>query len=416
MRILIITEAYPPYYMGGYELRCKETAEELAKRGHQVVILTSTWGVNRECIDGNVYRKLYINPAGALDPMKDLPDPFHFRGRTSQLKWFILSRKNYNITKELISSTKPDIAFLWKLYNTGTGPIRAVQDANIPTVFTLGSDWLSTLKEELYQESDPLKRRFRLAIDGLGSFHQIDLDHLMTVSQALKNTYVEKGFPENSITVIPRGIPSEWVIEPGGESTYNPKDGFRLLFAGRLCSEKAPDDAIKALAILVDKMGIKTIRLDLAGSGAEDYLNWLKSLVLQLNLVAYVNFLGKVDHRELLESYRHYDILLFPSRWEEPIGGTILEAMAGGLPVIATDRGGIPELITDNENGLIVSANDPAGLAEGVYRVLTVDGLAARLKTAALEIVHNQFTLERIVDRILVYFQNVLDQPSPGKN
>jgi len=409
MRILIITEAYPPYYMGGYELRCKETAEELARRGHHVVVLTSTWGLDKSCVDGSIYRLLHINPTGALNPEKDLPDPLHLRGRTAQMKWFILSRKNYYIAKRLISSVKPDLAYIWKLYNTGTGPIQAAQDANIPTIFTLGSDWLTTLKEEVFLESHPLKRRFRLAMDGLKSFEQIDLDHLITVSQALKNTYVQKGFLEQNITVIPRGVPSIWALNASAGETSQSKGGIRLLFAGRLCSEKAPDDAIKALAILVNQIGLNTIQLDIVGSGGADYLSWLKALVEQLDIGQHVNFLGKISHSEILESYGHYDMLLFPSRWEEPMGGTLLEAMARGLPIITTDRGGIPELITDNENGLIVPANDPDMLAKAVYRMVNEDGLASRLRSVALKIVREKYTLESIVDRTEAYFRTVLD-------
>lgn len=409
MRILIISEAYPPYYMGGYELRCMETADELVKRGHEVVVLTSWWGLDQACIDGSIYRQLNINPAGGLSPKSGLPDLFHLRNRTAQLKWFSLSRKNYHLTKRLISSLKPDVAYIWKLYNTGTGPIQALQEDNIPTIFTLGSEWLSELKAELFLESNPLKRRFRLAMYGLRSFQQLELKYLITVSQSLKNTYVKYGFPEKNITIIPRGIPSEWSIDNKAEEKVLSKNAIRLLFVGRLCDEKAPDDAIKTLSILVNRMGIDSFQLDIAGTGKTEYLDWLKELVVKLNLSSHVNFLGKVAHQDILEAYSQYDILLFPSRWEEPIGGTILEAMARGLPVIASNRGGIPELITDNYNGLIVNANEPMKIAQAVYRVIKEEGLRNKLRSGGLRTIRERYTLESVVDRTEAYFHVVLD-------
>jgi len=62
MRILVISDLYPPYYVGGYELNCKDTSDALINRGNQVTVLTSSWGKNRSSAEENILRFLYFDP------------------------------------------------------------------------------------------------------------------------------------------------------------------------------------------------------------------------------------------------------------------------------------------------------------------------------------------------------------------
>jgi glycosyltransferase involved in cell wall biosynthesis len=83
--------------------------------------------------------------------------------------------------------------------------------------------------------------------------------------------------------------------------------------------------------------------------------------------------------------YRSHDALLFPVRWDEPWGLVPLEAMASGMPVIATGRGGSGEYLRDGENSLIVPAEDPAALAAAVERLAADPDLRRRLRAGGLE-------------------------------
>jgi glycosyltransferase involved in cell wall biosynthesis len=410
MRILIISDMYPPYYEGGYELRCKETADEISRRGHQVFVLTSWWGLDHTKIEGNIYRILSIDPTRWQPSRSDSFDPFRLRKRFRQLKWAYDCRRNFHITRELISSLKPDVVFIWNMTNLGINPILAAQDMGIPTIYSLGIDWLCSLKKDLYLEPSLLKRKYREAISGIKSYQTLDLRHLITNSEALKQVYVKNGFSDKDIAVIPRGIPSNIVIENVNQVVLPKSNTVRLLFVGRVVSVKAPDDAIKAIAILDGKVGNRYIELDIIGTGQEEYIRELKELITVLNMESHVKFLGWLEHAEILNLYSYYDALIFPSRWEESFGVVIIEAMARGLPVIATNRGGNPEIITDDVNGLLVPADHPDRLAEAIDRLFQEDGLAKRLRTAALNTIHEKFELERIVDRFMLYFQTVLEQ------
>jgi glycosyltransferase involved in cell wall biosynthesis len=137
-------------------------------------------------------------------------------------------------------------------------------------------------------------------------------------------------------------------------------------------------------------------------------------MVSNLNLDQNVRFLGWLEHDRILDLYLAYDVLLFPSRWEEPGGGTILEAMARGLPVIASSRGGALDVIRDGKNGLMVPADDPTALAEAILRLIQNDNLVQKIRHEAIKTIRDRFTLERVVDLDLQYIERVLaSRPLP---
>jgi len=411
MKILTITDLYPPYYVGGYELRCQETVDEIIRRGHDVSVLTSQWGGDKARHNGNIYRCLFVDPTSDIMSKGHFFNPFGFHRKVNQLKWAIRCRENYRITSDLVAALKPDLIYIWNMEHVGINPILAAQEQGVPCVFSLGVGWLVSLKNETYLESNFFKRMWRQAIIGLRDFDKLNLKYMISISQWLKHYYVKNGFVEQNLTVIPRGVPPGWVIGPKELRTIDHKNSpIRLLFVGRVCQEKAPDDAIRAVYKLIYELGLNHVLLDIVGTGTEDYLQELKTLIAELKIGDFVRFLGHMEHSAILDLYPLYDILLFPSRWEEPLGVTVLEAMARGVPVIATDRGGISEMIMNHENGILVSANDPGKLAEAIKTLIRDRRLMQKLRLAALETIRKTYSLEIVVDRILDYFNNVLDE------
>jgi len=97
-----------------------------------------------------------------------------------------------------------------------------------------------------------------------------------------------------------------------------------------------------------------------------------------------VEFSGQLGRRELLDAYAAADAVVFPVRWSEPWGLVPLEAMARGRPVVATGRGGSAEYLHDEENCLLVEADDPAALACAIGRLAADPALRARLRDGGL--------------------------------
>ncbi len=411
MKVLVLSDLYPPHSVGGYELRCHEIVGEISRRGHEVSVLTIKWPDDQPD-DGPVHRLLYASPFRDVTPAEHQFDVLRLNRRWHQLAWAYWTRRNYALTRQVAKDLNPDLVFVWNMQYLGPSPVLAVQDLGIPTAFNLEAYWLSNLKTELVSDPSPFKRLYRTVMFGIGDFADLDLRHLISISQSLKDSYVEVGFPEQSITVIPRGVPSEWILDESVDLTAfaNGKDGIRLLLVARLCPEKAPDTAIRAVSYVVNKYQRHDVRLDVVGTGSAEYMDELKALVTSSDLDRYVHFLGAKEHSEVISLYAKYGALIFPSRWVEPFGGVILEAMSKGLPVIATARGGALEIIVDGENGLLAPVDEPEVLADRIMHLFSDEDRLIKLRRSAVRTVRENYSNEIIVNRTLQYLATMVGE------
>jgi glycosyltransferase involved in cell wall biosynthesis len=165
----------------------------------------------------------------------------------------------------------------------------------------------------------------------------------------------------------------------------------RLLHIGRLSSEKGVADLLEAVRILKNKHG-PWCQLTVAGSGPEE--NRLKEYVKALGIDENVRFVGYVkEDAELVRLYQNSDVFILPS-YTEGVPKVILEAMANGLPVVSTAVGGIPEIVQDGVNGLLVPPRDPEGIYAAIHRLLKDGELRLRITKSAIE-TGRMYTLER---------------------
>jgi glycosyltransferase involved in cell wall biosynthesis len=161
-------------------------------------------------------------------------------------------------------------------------------------------------------------------------------------------------------------------------------NGPTLAFAGRLTTPKALEVGLEALART-------DVALVVAGEGPDG--ERLERLAAELGLGGRVRFLGVQDRTSVLELFRAADAALLSSRWEN-FPHSAVEALAVGTPVVATRVGGVPEIVSDGENGLLVPADDPAALAEAIGRVVE-PAVRERMAAAAPASVE-RFAPERI--------------------
>lgn len=401
MRILVLTDLYPPYFQGGYELKCKLHAEELQKRGHQVLVLASRWGVGKECTEGNVHRVLQFNSPSLELHYESRDDHFRLNRRYQQLKRACASRKNYALTRSTVLAWKPDIAYVWNMEGVSASPVLAIRDHQVPALFRINDYWLAELKALLCLEPNPLKRRYRAAIEGLTDFACLDNNYMVIVSQWVKQRYIELGFAADRSKVIPEGVPSTMILEPDEVPDTSDSTGqMRLVHVGRIVPEKGTDIAVQALEHLTREMRLANVHLDIIGTGPTQYLNKLREMVARLGLEDHIEFLGFLEHKQVLKRFATYRAVLIPSVWEEPLSGTIAEAMARGLPVIATKCGGNPEIISNCENGLLVTPGNPEELAHAIRKLVQDPSLVQKFRREGLNTVRKKYVHERIVDKI----------------
>jgi glycosyltransferase involved in cell wall biosynthesis len=200
------------------------------------------------------------------------------------------------------------------------------------------------------------------------------------------------GLDPQRVTVVPNPAPGV-PLRPTRDDARAALgvEGFALGVAGRLTAQKALGGTLGAVA------RIPGVELLVRGDGPERPA--LEHRAAELGVADRVRFLGTGTRDDVIELFRAVDVALVTSAWEN-LPHTLLEALAAGTPVIATDVGGIPEVLHDGENGLLVPAGDVDAVAAAIERLARDDALRASLAAAAAPSVEH-LAEPRILSRIV---------------
>jgi glycosyltransferase involved in cell wall biosynthesis len=186
----------------------------------------------------------------------------------------------------------------------------------------------------------------------------LDFDFIHYPTQYLKSLLEKFGIRARKWNHVPWGVDTEM---------FHPAEVLpqrKLLYVGQVSPHKGVHLAIEAVGLLKKRNPELPVSLSIAGRCATgSYEQELLDLVAKYQLEDSVNFMGFMDRKDLPELYRQHSILLFPSVWDEPMGISILEAMASGLVVISSGTGGSAELFVDEESGLRFKSEDSQDLS-----------------------------------------------------
>lgn len=210
--------------------------------------------------------------------------------------------------------------------------------------------------------------------------------HVFTPSAYLAELTVSWGVPAGRVSVLPNPAPTVPELPPREElrAAFG-IEGPTLAFAGRLTAQKSLEVAFEAVA------ANEGVTLLVAGDGPER--ERLERLAGER-----VRFLGAQSRERVLELFRAADASLLSSSWEN-FPHTVVEALAVGTPVLATDVGGVAEAVDDGENGLLMPAGDAAALGEAIRRYFADAELRERLRAAAAPSVAD-YAPERVFSRL----------------
>lgn len=220
---------------------------------------------------------------------------------------------------------------------------------------------------------------------------------------AQKQLTAELGVPPEKITVIPYGIPEQYRSLPLSRALQHRlhlTDTRVLLHIGSLIPRKNLPVLLDAFKAVLTQL--PQTRLVLIGSGPEEAR--LRSQARHLGLERAVVFAGFVTEQEKLEYYSLADVFVSPSLLEG-FGLAVCEAMACGVPVVATQAGSLPEVVGDGETGLLVPTGDGDALSRAILRLLQDDGLAQRLGRAGQARVERLFRWDVAARRTLELYE-----------
>jgi len=379
MRILFITNLYPPYHIGGYEIACKDIVEGLKQRGHTIKVLTSTYGLKGPVIHGYVARLLNIR--------LKLNSPQSLLEKSSSL---FFNPQNRKITKRFVNEFKPDIVSFWNVNGISASTILAVEKEGVQKVFHLFDRSLSYLRKS------GIKR-----ISNYLFFNRLNIKHLISSSSELKKDYVNRGFSENSITVIPHGVDIR-------KFPYKKKDisgVLKLLYVGQLWEGKG-------VHLLLDVVGLLNkqkvdVKLTIIGNGEKSYIDFLKKSCKKAGITDRVKFMKRTKREELIKHYQDSHIFVLPSIVREGLGIVLLEAMATGTPVIASRIGGPLDIVKENLTGFFFEQGDYKDLTSKVLLFEKNRDLINNMGQKAREKIVEQFNIKKIVDGIVICYVGI---------
>lgn len=398
MRLAVISNLYPPYIVGGYELACSDVVDGLRTRGHDVRILTSRHGVKNASRNEDVWRELDLELGVGFNPVATLRQ--RLRGR-----WFTLH--NFNVTREFIRDYQPDAIYIWNLLFAA--PLAILLGAALsdrPTVAHLMDYWLP----QTYNLNPPAYvRRLRRTKILLGRAlnRWVNLKAVIVMSDTLRQEHIASGFPAERFTTIHHGIK---LADIRPRSSVDHPGPVRLLYAGQVLSAKGMHILIDALAILRLDRTMTDFSLDVIGTGPADYRASLEEQVRARGLADIVRFVGYVPREELLSRYADYDVFVFPTHALEPGGIVVMEAMAAGLAVVTSDAGGPSEVISSGHDGILAAPN-PVDLAIALRPVIEDEGLRRGLQQNARATAEQTLSIEHSLDAVERVLREASNRP-----
>jgi glycosyltransferase involved in cell wall biosynthesis len=250
---------------------------------------------------------------------------------------------------------------------------------------------------------DPWKSRPQLAIDRILARR---CRRVVVNSEGVRDFYVQHGTPAEQLQVIANGVA---LPDPPAATRRQllaelelPEDSRLIGLVGRLWPQKRAKDAIWAADLL--KVIRNDVHLLVIGDGP--HRDRLRRFRDQVRIVDKVHFLG--ERGDVPRLMPHFDVLWSTSGYEGQ-SNAILEAMAAGVPVVATDIPGTRELVLPDVTGFLVRVGDRAGFAKYTERVLNDSALATRLSIAARHRAESEFSVQKMIARHAELYRELLD-------
>jgi colanic acid/amylovoran biosynthesis glycosyltransferase len=215
---------------------------------------------------------------------------------------------------------------------------------------------------------------------------------------------VSTGAPERRVAHHPLGIDIESIPFKWDSGAAEVTDTVRIITVARLIELKGIDYAIRAVARLKDRVDIR-VEYHIVGDGEERAA--LKELATEVGISDAVIFHGHITRAEVLHMLADSDIFVLPSL-EEAFGMVLLEAQAVGLPVVATDVGGIPEAIDRGESGFLVPSRSTAEIESELYSLIQNASNWEKIGKKGREYVTENFDVDPVNDELVTHYESLL--------
>lgn len=362
MKVLVISNFFPPHVIGGAEIIAHHQAKALADRGHDVRVLAGdnsqglpNYPTATETFDGLPITRVSLSSHDFAPTGNNVCHP-----------------RVERIFLDLIADWQPDVIHAHHMLGLSLGILQLARAHGIRIALTLHDHWgfcinstRITTRNTLCQDStqchtchehiddDGMRLPQRMRQDYLR--WQFDaVDYFISPSRYLADQYILNGIPAQRMHVIANGIELERFINT---APPEPSERLNILFAGYMGDHKGVPTLLEAVALLPQDK----VHLDMVGDGhmLASYIDSIKKSVPGVS----IKFWGRLPNTRIAERFSEAHVFVLPSVCPENQPVTITEAMACGLPVVASRIGGISELVDDGLTGWLVEPGDAADLA-----------------------------------------------------
>jgi glycogen(starch) synthase len=420
MRILVVTNLYPPHYYGGYEVRCAQVAEALQAAGHDVCVLTSAHGLPLSPLS-NIRRRTEERNGV---PVHRWLNQYAYQPQPGHRPWTLFQAHrelaDVRAFAKLAASFRPDIVSWWSMYGLSKAFLPLPSTWGIPDVHWIEQWWM--IEDYGRGRLDPSVFWARVWDGEWGPPPLRPL--LRRVGRAMEQRHARQGFPTRSFPNRPRHVcfvsehmrtmhqaaglefPASEIIHGGvppaeffeAVATRRREPGrLRLLYAGQITPDRGLHTVIEAFGRL-DSQVRSHVSLSVVGTGPSDYIERIKGRVRELRLGDRVTFRGKVVHNLMAGVYKEHDVLVFPSIRDEGLPLTMVEAMLGGCAVVTTGSGGAMEVATAASLPLFPK-EDSVALSGLLDRLVTHPDEVARIAAHGQEVALRDFSFDRMMER-----------------
>ena len=374
---MVISQFWP--IIGGAEIQCQRLAVELLRRKHEVTVVTGRHdrsAPREETLDGFLVVRVPILPVARLRNLSLL----------LSLGWTLWRmRRRYDVIQAHQALRTTAVATLVGKLLGKPVMIKVSSGGSSSEINEMrerrSSDWFSLF--------DPLLWR---AIRWC--------DRIIAVSSEIKDELLKAGFPPEKVLDIPNGVPVA-AATSGSMDLAVGGDTVRVVCASGLRPIKGVDVLLEAAH------RVEGVRFEILGDGPD--MDHLLNMQADLGLDGSVVFHGTRD--DVADFLASADIAVFPSR-AEGMSNSLLEAMAQGVPCVATSVGGNRDTIEDGFNGLLVPSEDPSALAEAIQKLAANAELRARLGAEARRTICQRYDMVNVAERYAEIYAVLASHPS----
>lgn len=347
MKILVISNLYPPFFLGGYELGCKNIVIGLRDKGHEVLVLTSPSHVrdndqNLACNsiqENHIARRLQLK---SFQPEINTSEPVRL---VTEFEALVSNYQNTCTVLDTIKEFSPDCIYLFNLVGIGgLAIIDAINNLNIPWALHLMDAVPYLLQGDFDQEILSVFNADKGKIYSSGQIISMSNHLVKEIETTPRFKFTNKvrlvpGWAKISSDILHR--------------EYFVSGKVRFVTAGAVQPHKGIDIILQAVAMLKNA-GTENFTVDIYGDGN---ISHYIGMARHLGIFDFVNFHGQRSQAELLNIYEHSDAFLFPTWEREPFGFAPVEAASVGCIPIITRICGVAERLVDQVNCIKIERN-----------------------------------------------------------